>query len=172
MNEYEQEREATIAANQALLLSLGLGVTSTKPAPVKRVVVKPLPTEPVERRTSARPKGNVTYSHRELSRRVTNGLNVASSSSSSKRNSGRTTREDEDDTISITSSTDELSLGSSPHPFLYDDGDSHNKGKKRNNKGSVKERIQDPKRFGSIPGVKVGQWWEGRWGASRDAVHA
>ncbi|EGO03458.1 hypothetical protein SERLA73DRAFT_69325 [Serpula lacrymans var. lacrymans S7.3] len=34
------------------------------------------------------------------------------------------------------------------------------------------KRTQDPKVYGSIPGIKVGTWWPTRQGCSADAVHA
>ncbi|KAJ8522541.1 hypothetical protein ONZ45_g907 [Pleurotus djamor] len=39
-------------------------------------------------------------------------------------------------------------------------------------KRSTGKRIHDPKKFGSIPGVAVGTWWETREECSCDAIHA
>ncbi|PPQ64435.1 hypothetical protein CVT26_002142 [Gymnopilus dilepis] len=33
-------------------------------------------------------------------------------------------------------------------------------------------RLHDPKKYGHIPGIEVGTWWETRMGCSKDAVHA
>ncbi|KAI0031753.1 PUA-like domain-containing protein [Vararia minispora EC-137] len=38
--------------------------------------------------------------------------------------------------------------------------------------GSMSKRIHDPKVFGAIPGVKVGDWWETREECSTAAIHA
>ncbi|KAE9411098.1 hypothetical protein BT96DRAFT_983739 [Gymnopus androsaceus JB14] len=34
------------------------------------------------------------------------------------------------------------------------------------------KRVHDPKKFGSIPGIEVGTWWETRQGCSTDSIHA
>ncbi|KAF5311823.1 hypothetical protein D9619_003200 [Psilocybe cf. subviscida] len=59
----------------------------------------------------------------------------------------------------------------SPLPVAYSSGV-----KKLENEGPLGRedgrRIHDPKTYGSIPGIEVGTWWEGRKGCSVDAIHA
>ncbi|UZJ51510.1 hypothetical protein CBS101457_000830 [Exobasidium rhododendri] len=197
--EYEAQRQANIAANTALLQSLGLSKQVKVKSTIKRqtrVVVAP----------SERRLRSVSLSSAST--------NTTPSASPLKRKVTAKQEDEDDDQITHTEGRrsgrvrkSQIFFGNvSPYNYPMhkrhtrrrrhsDDSlvvkDDHSSGEdeadykpKTRFKASnldrmplravqrLGERIQDPKQFGHIPGIAVGTWWNTRMECSTDAVHA
>ena len=159
--DYEAERQAKIASNQALLKSLGLVVEagtkekkmSIKVESPKKVVV--IPSDRVTRRTSSRFSSSTRKNYRRF-------LDTSSSSLSHYK------RESLDGFI-VASSDEEKENGSDDDD---DDEADYKILKKRwkfepssvllRKSKPLGDRLYSPKRFGAIPNVSVGTWWATR----------
>lgn len=168
--DYEALRLANIAANQLLLESLGLAKQAK--IPVKRSPGPkhlPPPREPSARLRKLEAVGRISRSHRssakELGKRRAGRASSAADSES-----------DDGDAMSIDSDWDWKRSAGRMRSFIADSEDDDDvAGRAYDRQTSRLYRAEplrkaarlgvrkyDPKRFGHIPGVPVGSWWETR----------
>ncbi|PVG02565.1 hypothetical protein CPB86DRAFT_780517 [Serendipita vermifera] len=168
MPDYEALRAKNIEANRTLLLSLGLDdLKSFPPAAVSVPKVKP----------TAQPKPKKPAPTKRKREELDNGQDAMSIDGDAK-----AARVDEND--SRRRSSRRASRG-----INYNED--HLEKLKEKNDRDAKQRVielgedstgrignrlgqrkHDPKRFGAIPGIEVGTWWETRAQCSNDAIHA
>ncbi|PWW76046.1 hypothetical protein C7212DRAFT_195018 [Tuber magnatum] len=172
LTEYEKQRAANIARNQAVLASLGLEVNATPKPPSKRVKVKKeRPAEGVRKSTRVTSIPKRSYPERE---EHSNGDEYS----------------DESESDADFYSDDSQSPGRSGkrkrggYRYAPDYGGTMLPGdgkglRRRVVNGRNVQHIAprkwagraDPKVFGPIPGFDVGHWWPSRIACSADAVH-
>ncbi|KAJ7293610.1 PUA-like domain-containing protein [Mycena rebaudengoi] len=157
VSDYERQRDRNIARNRELLKSLGLDAPLIEPkekkpkaAPKKR---KPEPTDD----SDSRPTKAARTGQEGLQESDTGDTPSAVRRSS--RNAGKTVDYKAEH------------QGGAPVPVSFKSGvrTTENAGPLGRDGGI---RTHDPKKFGSIPGIEVGTWWETRAGCSADAIHA
>ncbi|PUU76715.1 PUA-like domain-containing protein [Tuber borchii] len=180
--EFEKQRAANIARNRAVLAGLGLEINAA-PKPKKRVKVKKEgPTEGVRKsaRVASIPK-----------RRYREGDGRSEKESRSEKENKNDEYSDESESDADFYSDDsqppgppsKRKRGGYKYAPDYGDvllpGDTDGLRRRIVNGRNVqhldpKKRAMrpNPKRFGPIPGIKVGHWWQSRMACSADAVHA
>ncbi|CUS13961.1 unnamed protein product [Tuber aestivum] len=177
LTEYEKQRAANIAKNQAVLASLGIEVNATPKPPIKRVKVK-----------KERPAEGVRKSTRVVS--VPKGGYREGDDRSKKERINDDEYSDESESDADFYSDDSQSPGQSGkrkrggyrYAPDYDGvvlpGDGEGLRRRVVNGRNVqhidpKKRAArpDPKVFGPIRGIEVGHWWPTRIACGADAVH-
>ncbi|KIK71034.1 hypothetical protein GYMLUDRAFT_79194 [Collybiopsis luxurians FD-317 M1] len=159
MSAYEKQRLANIERNKQLLRSLGLDKPFFEPLEKAR---KPKLTE--KKRKAERMENedgdNLALPPKKSARAAELATEQGISSlRRSTRNKGKVI-----DYNSEKISTDAALISVKAGTRL-----STNSGPRGREEG---QRKYDPKRFGSIPGIDVGTWWETRQGCSADSIHA
>ncbi|KAF8591869.1 hypothetical protein K439DRAFT_1626377 [Ramaria rubella] len=164
MADYEAVRAANIKANKALLISLGL-----------ETPLIPSKAKPKPKNTSAKSKKRkVDASNDEESSRQAKASKITVSNDSESTPGRRSTRNAGKPRISY--NEDQIHASNAPSaksrkPQLVSSVAILEAG--RENLGNrLGTRLHNPKKFGSIPGVEVGTWWESRAECSTDAIHA
>lgn len=175
LTEFEQKRLENIAANRALLESLGLN---------EPMIPKPSPKPKVKapRSTPSSSRGTKRKSLAISTDKNENGTTIDQSSDSpptSARRSGRERKQAKHFELDILTNRDSdspdrrtsasTSATSPMSSFLVDDDLNSNGQLLRRLDGP---RLHDPKTFGSIPGIEVGKWWDSRMRCSQESCHA
>ncbi|KAI5124658.1 hypothetical protein M0805_004266 [Coniferiporia weirii] len=155
---YEIERERKIAANRLLLVELGLEYgaaaylpTKSKPPPVPKKVSKKRKQESLSEHE------NQDSESRSRKAARTTDVEAAGTLRRSARNAGKKLdygdiEQDRSARLYRVSTSAQDTMGSEPR--------------------DANKRIHDPKKYGSIPSIEVGTWWETRQACSADAIHA
>ncbi|CAZ81145.1 unnamed protein product [Tuber melanosporum] len=175
LTEFDKQRAANIARNQAILASLGLEVNAAPKPPNKRVKVKREgPIEGV--RKSARVASAPKRKYRESNDR---------SEKENDSDDGFTDESESDADFYSDDSQPPSQLGKRRRggyapghdgPVLPGDGEGLRRrvvnGRNVQHIDPEKRAVRpDPKVFGPIRGIKVGHWWPSRLACSADAVH-
>ncbi|SPO29956.1 uncharacterized protein UTRI_06262_B [Ustilago trichophora] len=194
--DYEAQRAANIRANLELMMSLGLYQTSASINPKPAATPKAAP-KPKTSSSSSSSHAAIMERPKRITRRVSRMLDSPRQPFSSIRKMKRALS---DDFIYPSSGKRSRRRGSyTPSDEFESDSDSaYTPSRSKRYKGGnpfarrslnptrsyrdstelqrsadrLGVRIHDPKRFGSIPGIPVGTWWEKRIHCSTDAVHA
>ncbi|KAF9069050.1 PUA-like domain-containing protein [Rhodocollybia butyracea] len=159
MSSYEKARRENIARNKELLKSLGLDKPFFEP------VEKARKTKTVSKKRKSEltedTNEDSTAPPRKTTRKETDSLASESEGSvrRSTRNKGKV----------VDYNAESVSKDQTPISFKAGIRTTKNIGPLGREDG---KRVHDPKRFGSIPGIQVGTWWETRQGCSTDSIHA
>ncbi|KAH7880694.1 PUA-like domain-containing protein [Lentinula edodes] len=154
MSAYEKQRLANIAKNKKLLEELGLNKPFFEPVEKPRkpqATAKKRKIEQIEDNDSPQKKSSRTLD--ASSDRQNSTLRRST------RNSGK----------AIDYSAEIISEDYIPDSFKAGIRVTKNTGPLGREDG---KRVHDPKKFGAIPGIEVGTWWESRQGCSADSIHA
>ncbi|KAI5835345.1 hypothetical protein K523DRAFT_411703 [Schizophyllum commune Tattone D] len=154
---YEKLKAANIEKNKALLISLGLEAATTqvfkdkpKPAP------KPKPKKAAPKKRKEPPAREEDEGPDTKTQRVET-VEAPSGVRRSARNAGKSVDYNAEHNKALKTIVS------------FDTGrTSKNTGKL----GSEDGKPKYPKRYGAIPGIEVGTWWQGRIGCHADSVHA
>ncbi|KAJ3774966.1 PUA-like domain-containing protein [Lentinula raphanica] len=158
MFSYEKQRSINIAKNRKLLAELGLD----KPFfdPIEKPG-KPKATAKKRKADQIEDNSRSTSTNKKLSRN--------SSDTSSDQDNTPLRRSTRNQGKKVDYSKEKVSKDYIPDSFKAGIRTTSNTGPMGREDG---KRIHDPKKFGSIPGIEVGTWWETRQGCSADAIHA
>ncbi|KAH6917353.1 PUA-like domain-containing protein [Coprinopsis sp. MPI-PUGE-AT-0042] len=165
LSEYEKQKQENIKRNQELLRSLGLDSLSKTIAPKEPKTRKAPPKS--KKRKVEETEDDASDKMEEDSeeppskaKRTDTSPTPAEGVRRSSRNAGK--KIDYSKEIKLSREV----------PVAYSSGvkNAQNEGPLGSADGA--KRVHNPKRFGHIPGVAVGTWWETRMGCSRDSVHA
>ncbi|CAO1631437.1 unnamed protein product [Jaminaea pallidilutea] len=173
---YEAQRIATIKANADLLASLGFQAAerdlSEGPA-TRRTALKTTPTTPKKSIWDDMPR------RRSSRRSQAEGVALKASSPSASSSSPLKTRDEdfvEYDDDGESSSEEDRAFNSRVKRFARGGRtrgrQAHYAAAPLRRAARLGTRLHDPKVFGSIPGVSVGDWWAIRMHCSTSAVHA
>ncbi|KAG8937807.1 hypothetical protein FRC03_007842, partial [Tulasnella sp. 419] len=178
MSSYEENRQANIARLQALVEEIGLDiaaeVTVQVAAKAKVMVTKPQKKKKKKSPTAKRPREEDVDNEEDSNKaaKVTNEDDTGRRRSS--RTAGKPRIDYSKDTFERPSEKAKAkrkpratSSTASDEEEEYDE--SEDEIRSANKLGT---RTQDPKQFGSIPGIPVGKRWETRMACSTDAIHA
>ncbi|SPO42121.1 uncharacterized protein PSFLO_07604 [Pseudozyma flocculosa] len=178
--EYERQREDNIRANIELMKSLGLYhddvALAKKPAsassPSKRKRDGPdEPFTPLSSNAALRTRLTRSASRNSVTATTSESFSSPSSSAKLTPRSAlrRSTRVRSSTPSAIPRTLRRHSLPLSSFIMGDDDDEDDHRQRKADKLG---RRIHSPKRFGHIPGIKIGTVWEKRMHCSTDAVHA
>ncbi|KAJ3864761.1 PUA-like domain-containing protein [Lentinula novae-zelandiae] len=154
MSAYEKQRLANIAKNKKLLEELGLNKPFFEPVEKPRkpqATAKKRKIEQIEDKDSPRKKSSRTSD--------ASSDHENSTLRRSTRNRGK----------AIDYSAEIVSEDYIPDSFKVGIRVTKNTGPLGREDG---KRVHNPKKFGAIPGIEVGTWWESRQGCSADSIHA
>ncbi|KAJ3475177.1 hypothetical protein NLI96_g12010 [Meripilus lineatus] len=161
MLSFDEERAANIARNKALLASIGISDMKNEifqkkaPPPKKKAQLKkrkaPSPDPDASDEEEAAPPPKVARAETEENE---GGLRRSRRNAGKKVDYGDGGERIERDITPRIVSEKARRLAATSEPK------------------SVLKRTHDPKRYGAIPGVPVGTWWETRQACSLDAIHA
>ncbi|KAJ3750316.1 PUA-like domain-containing protein [Lentinula detonsa] len=156
MSSYEKQRLANIAKNKKLLEQLGLDRPFFEPVDEPRkpqATTKKRKAEKIEDDDSATPRKKSSRTADTSSDQENSTLRRST------RNRGKT----------IDYNAEVVSEDYIPDAFKAGIRKTKNTGPLGREDG---KRVHNPKKFGSIPGIEVGTWWETRQGCSTDSIHA
>ncbi|SPO29313.1 uncharacterized protein UTRI_06262 [Ustilago trichophora] len=189
--DYEAQRAANIRANLELMMSLGLYQTSStlnpKPAASKagsKVKTNSSSTSSSSRTAAVeRPKRITRSVSRTLDspRKTSNSRMkrtfsddfIHPSSKHSRRNSYTPSEEVDSDSDEYTSSYRARRANPFARRCLNPSSRNYRSALElQRSSERLGVRVYDPKRFGSIPGIPIGTWWEKRIHCSTDSIHA
>ncbi|KAF9781005.1 PUA-like domain-containing protein [Thelephora terrestris] len=151
---YEKSREENIKRNRELLMSLGLDELKTY-VPPKATKKDVPPAAKSRKRKSPPPEDDTDLGVKAVKTRAAQDTTNTSGVRRSARNAGKTIdykSEVVQALPGVVSAAAKIAMNS----------------ERRANS----ERRQNPKQYGSIPGIEVGEWWPTREACSADAVHA
>ncbi|KAJ4486188.1 PUA-like domain-containing protein [Lentinula aciculospora] len=154
MSSYEKQRLANIAKNKKLLEDLGLSKPFFEPVEKAR---KPKATAKKRKIEQTEDAGSATPPQKSSRTATTDQEN--STLRRSTRNRGK----------AIDYSAEIVSQDYIPDSFKAGIRTTKNTGPLGREDG---KRVHDPKKFGAIPDVEIGTWWETRQGCSADSIHA
>ncbi|TFK30471.1 hypothetical protein FA15DRAFT_9868 [Coprinopsis marcescibilis] len=161
LSEYERQREENIRKNKELLRSLGLdGPLSSMLEPKEAARKKESKSRKRKAEQAEAPEEPPAKARRADSEKLKDGESApVEGVRRSSRNTGK-----------VVDYKNEIKSAHSL-PYAYSSGvkTTENEGPLGREGG---KRVHDPKKYGSIPGVDVGTWWETREGCSTDAIHA
>ncbi|KIP11978.1 hypothetical protein PHLGIDRAFT_397189 [Phlebiopsis gigantea 11061_1 CR5-6] len=159
--DFEEQREANIAKNLAVLMEFGIEEEN------KFIVKKKVPPKPkkkAQRKRKEAPSANDEDENGEPPRKTgALAASVDGDASAGPRRSGRNAGKK----IDYAGDGDNLKRDDGPKMITEKARAKEMSGEK----GAMK-RLHDPKTFGAIPSVEVGKWWETRMACSADAIHA
>ncbi|PSS37713.1 hypothetical protein PHLCEN_2v406 [Hermanssonia centrifuga] len=157
-DDFEAEREANIARNQALLAQLGIA-KNVVVVPKKKPQPRPKPVTVRKKR-----KESPTHDDEDEQPPVKIAALKDEGDEGGPRRSGRNAGKK----VDYAGDGDNLERRGGPSII------SENARRKEmgSEPKSVLERKHDPRTYGAIPGVRVGTWWETRKACSIDAIHA
>ncbi|TCD71502.1 hypothetical protein EIP91_008883 [Steccherinum ochraceum] len=160
---FDEQREANIARNKALLATIGLSEEATALLPPRAVK----PPKKKKQLQSKKRKAPTPEPEKDGDENTSDAppAKVSRVESSGLRRSGRTAGK----VVDYAGDGDKLPQGTRTPKLLTE---AARKGATRSEGRIPDQRTQDPKQYGPIPGIKVGTWWESRLDCSKDAVHA